>query len=274
MSLLFRKLPFLSIHRILYKNGDECMKDFLIYFFDAGTEPEFTLFSLAHILPIVLLIAALFLLYKNKDRIRTSKHETNYRYILAFMLIICDMSYYWRLSSAPWLSNGAIEHLPIGVCAWSVIFSSFMLVGKSQRLFDISYFWLLCGSIFALLTPTPLTYCGPTRFRYYQFWLEHTLGFIAIFYMMFIHDMRPNKRSFLRSYTALIGLALLAAWVNSLIPGANYLYMARPESAPSILDILPPHYGLRITIIAFAITFLFCLAYLPWYLKDKKELNR
>lgn len=249
------------------------MKDFLIYFFDAGTEPEFTLFSLAHILPIVLLIAALFLLYKNKDRIRTSKHETNYRYILAFMLIICDMSYYWRLSSAPWLSNGAIEHLPIGVCAWSVIFSSFMLVGKSQRLFDISYFWLLCGSIFALLTPTPLTYCGPTRFRYYQFWLEHTLGFIAIFYMMFIHDMRPNKRSFLRSYTALIGLALLAAWVNSLIPGANYLYMARPESAPSILDILPPHYGLRITIIAFAITFLFCLAYLPWYLKDKKDLN-
>ena len=249
------------------------MKDFLIYFFDAGTEPEFTLFSFAHILPIVLLIAALFLLYKNKDRIRTSKHETNYRYILAFMLIICDMSYYWRLSSAPWLSNGAIEHLPIGVCAWSVIFSSFMLVGKSQRLFDISYFWLLCGSIFALLTPTPLTYCGPTRFRYYQFWLEHTLGFIAIFYMMFIHDMRPNKRSFLRSYTALIGLALLAAWVNSLIPGANYLYMARPESAPSILDILPPHYGLRITIIAFAITFLFCLAYLPWYLKDKKDLN-
>lgn len=249
------------------------MKEFLIYFFGAGTEPEFTLFSLAHILPIVLLIATLFLLYKNKDRIRTSKHETNYRYILAFMLIICDMSYYWRLSSAPWLSNGAIEHLPIGVCAWSVIFSSFMLVGKSQRLFDISYFWLLCGSIFALLTPTPLTYCGPTRFRYYQFWLEHTLGFIAIFYMMFIHDMRPNKRSFLRSYTALIGLALLAAWVNSLIPGANYLYMARPESAPSILDILPPHYGLRITIIAFAITFLFCLAYLPWYLKDKKELN-
>ncbi|MBP3399264.1 MAG: TIGR02206 family membrane protein [Erysipelotrichaceae bacterium] len=246
------------------------MQEFFIYFFGEGIEPEFSLFSFAHILPILMLFLALFLLYKYKDRIRSSKYETNFRYILGFMLIICDMSYYWRLSAAPWLSNGAIEHLPIGVCAWSVIFCSFMIIGKSQRLFDISYFWLLCGSVFALLTPTPLTYCGPTRFRYYQFWLEHTLGYIAIFYMIFVHGMRPNKRSFLRSYTALIGLAIFAAWVNSLIPGANYLYMARPESAPSILDILPPHYGLRILIIAVAITILFCLAYLPWHLKDKK----
>ena len=40
-----------------------------------------------------------------------------------------------------------------------------MLIGKSQKLFVIVYFWLLSGSLFALLTPTVLTYCGPTRFR-------------------------------------------------------------------------------------------------------------
>ena len=67
-----------------------------------------------------------------------------------------------------------------------------------------------------------------------------------------------------------MALAVLAAWVNSMIPGANYLYMARPESAPSILDILPPNYALRILIMAAAITTMFALAYLPWYLKDKK----
>ena len=77
-------------------------------------------------------------------------------------------------------------------------------------------------------------------------------------------------RSILRSYSALILLAVFAAWVNSMIPGANYLYMARPESAPSILDILPPHYGLRICIMALAMTVMFGLAYLPWYLKDRK----
>ena len=147
-----------------------------------------------------------------------------------------------------------------------------MLVGKSQRLFDIVYFWVLGCSVFALLTPTVLTYCGPTRFRYYQFWLEHTLTYIAIFYMIFVHNMRPVFRSYIRSASALTAMVIFAAWVNSMIPGANYLYMARPESAPSILDILPPNYALRIMVMMLAITAMFSLAYLPWYIKDKKKI--
>jgi len=88
--------------------------------------------------------------------------------------------------------------------------------------------------------------------------------------MIFVHGFRPNIRSMIRSYCALWVMAGLATWVNFMIPGANYLYMARPESAPSVLDILPPSYGLRIAIIVAVITAMFGLAYLPWYLKDKK----
>ena len=250
------------------------MQNFFHYFFGVGTEPEFALFTPAHFAPILLLIVALLLIYRHRGALRNSPYETNLRYILGFLLIICDMSYYWRFTACPELSGGLVESLPIGVCTWSVIFCSFMLVGKSQRLFDISYFWLLSGSLFALLTPTPLTYCGPTRFRYYQFWLEHTLGYVAIFYMIFVHGMRPNRRSIIRSYCALLAMAVFAAWVNSMIPGANYLYMARPESAPSVLDILPPHYGLRLAIMAAVISAMFALAYLPWYLKDRKAVAK
>lgn len=248
-------------------------KDFFIHFFGQGTEVEFSIFTVAHLMPVLALVAALFLLHRYKDAIRNSPYETNFRYILGFALVMCDMSYYWRLSALPQLSNGAVEHLPIGVCTWAVIFCSFMLVGKSQRLFDITYFWLLTGCLFAILTPTPLTYCGPTRFRYYQFWLEHTLGYVAIFYMIWVHHMRPNFRSLIRSYTALAAMCGLAAWVNSMIPGANYLYMARPESAPSVLDILPPNYMLRIIVMMSVVTIMFGLAYLPWYLKDKKGIS-
>lgn len=248
------------------------IKEFFIYFFGQGDQPEFAIFTLAHLIPILSLIIAIFLMYRYKEILRLSKHETSFRYILAFALIICDMSYYWRLSALPELSNGAVEHLPIGVCAWSVIFCSFMLIGKSQKLFDIVYFWVLGCSVFALLTPTVLTYCGPTRFRYYQFWLEHTLTYVAVFYMIFVHNMRPVFRSYIRSAAALAAMVIFAAWVNSMIPGANYLYMARPESAPSILDILPPNYALRIAVMMAAITAMFGLAYLPWYIKDKKKI--
>ncbi|MBR5475019.1 MAG: TIGR02206 family membrane protein [Lachnospiraceae bacterium] len=246
------------------------MKDFFIYFFGQGTEPEFALFTVAHFAPILLMILTIYLLHRFQEQIRNSKHEETLRFALAFALIIADMSYYWRLVGCPWLEPGPMENLPIGVCAWSVIFSSFMLAGKKQSLFDIVYFWLFSGSLFALLTPTPLTYTGPTRYRYYQFWAEHTLGYIAIFYMIFIHKMRPTFRSIIRSYIALVILAFIAYQVNVMIPGANYLYMARPEAAPSILDILPPNFALRITIMVAAITVMFGLAYLPWYLKDRR----
>ena len=175
----------------------------------------------------------------------------------------------------PSLDPNPVDNLPITVCGWVAIFCSYMLIGKSQTLFDISYFWTLTGSIFALITPTVITYTGPTRYRYYQFWAQHLLTFVAVFYMIFVHKMRPTRKSFLKAYAALVVLAGIAYCANTLIgPGANYLFMARPEDTPSILDILPPNYGLRLLVMFGVVTTLFVLAYLPWYLKDRKAAKQ
>ena len=246
------------------------MKEFFAYFFGQGTGVEFSLFTPAHFAPILLMLFVIWCIYKKRDALAQSRHEEKLRYVLAFALIICDMSYYWRLVGMPSLGPNPVEHLPIGICTWTVIFGSFMMVGKSQTLFDIIYFWLFSGSLFALITPTPLTYTGPTRYRYYQFWLEHTLGYISIFYLIFVHKMRPTIRSAFKSAIAMTIMVLLAYWVNTMLPGANYLYMARPEAAPSILDILPPNFALRVSIMAFAMVVMYTLAYLPWYRMDKK----
>lgn len=248
------------------------MKEFLIYFFGKSNVAEFTNFTVAHFVPIIIMLAIILLIAKFADKIRDAKCEKSLRYILAFALIISEMSYYWRLIALPeMLKPNAVDHLPVTVCGWAVVFCSYMVIGKSQTLFDISYFWLLTGSVFALITPTVITYTGPTRFRYYQFWLEHTLGYVAIFYMIFVHKMRPNIKSAIKSYIAFVVLAVAAYFTNQIIgPGANYLFMARPEDTPSILDILPPNFALRLLIMAAAITFLFFIAYLPWLIKDKK----
>ena len=247
------------------------MKDFLIYFLGEGKTEEFANFTLAHFLPILILVGVILLIRHFRGALRQSKHEEKLRYLLAFMLIISEMSYYWRLVAIPSLGPSPVDHLPITVCGWTVVFCSYMVIGKTQTLFDISYFWLFAGSIFALITPTVITYTGPSRFRYYQFWLEHTLGYVAIFYMIFVHGMRPTIKSAAKSYVALIILALIAYCANDMIgSGANYLFMAKPEDTPSILDILPPNHALRIVIMATAVTALFAVAYLPWYLKDRK----
>lgn len=246
------------------------MKDFFTYFFGEGTTQEFALFTPAHFAPVAMMVIIIYVIFRSREKLRVWQHEEKIRYVLAFALIITDMSYYWRLVGMPSLGANPVDNLPIGVCCWATIFCSFMVLGKSQLLFDIVYFWLFSGSLFALITPTVLTYTGPTRYRYYQFWLEHTLGYIAVFYLIFVHKVRPTARSAVRSYIALVILAVIAYNVNVMLPGANYLYMARPEAAPSVLDILPANFALRLAIIALVITALFFVAYLPWLIKDRK----
>ena len=258
----------------------EKIKDFLSYFLGQSEEVEFTNFTITHFVPILVMIGVILLIAKFADKIRSSKCDTAFRYVLAFALIFSEMSYYWRLIAVPSLGPNPVDHLPITVCGWAVVFCSYMIIGKSQTLFDISYFWLFSGSIFALITPTVITYTGPTRFRFYQFWLEHTLGYVAIFYMIFVHKMRPTFKSAVKSYISLVVLAVIAYFANQLIgPGANYLFMARPEDTPSILDILPPNFVLRLIIMAAAVTFLYFVSYLPWLIKDiktkrKQEVNQ
>ena len=247
------------------------MREFFDYFFGKGDEIEFRDFTPAHFLPILTAVGIIFLIWLLRDKIRNYKNEKSFRYALAFALIICEMSYYWRLVGIPALKPNPIDHLPITVCGWAVIFASYMLIGKSETLFSISYFWSLCGSVFALITPTVITYTGPTRFRYYQFWGEHLLGFIAVFYMIFVHKMRPTVKNGLKAYGLLGILAGIAYFANRILgPGANYLFMARPEDTPSILDILPPNFLLRLGVMTGAITLLFVLTYLPWFLMDQK----
>ena len=251
------------------------MLAFFEYFFGKGDQVEFTNFTLAHFLPIAVAVGLILLTYRFRDGLRQSRHEAAFRYALAFILIFSEMSYYWRLIGIPSLQPNPIDHLPITVCGWVAVFASYMVIGKSQALFDICYFWAFAGSIFALITPTVITYTGPTRFRYYQFWTEHLFGYIAIFYMIFVHNMRPNKKSFVRAYVGIILLAAVAYFANRLLgPGANYLFMARPEGTPSILDFLPPNFAVRLLVMAAAITALFFLAYLPWYLKDRKSAKQ
>jgi hypothetical integral membrane protein (TIGR02206 family) len=247
------------------------MREFFHYFFGKGEEVEFREFSLAHFLPILLMVAVILLIYRYRDTLRASKYEKNIRFALAFAMIISEMSYFWRLVGVPDLDPNPVDHLPITVCGWAIVFGSYMIVTQSQSLFDIVYFWLFSGTVFALITPTVITYTGPTRFRYYQFWCEHTLGYIAIFYLIFVHKMRPTIRSAVKSYSLLCVLAAVAFAANRIIgPGANYLFMARPEDTPSILDILPPNFALRLVVMASVVTLMFFLSYLPWLIKDKK----
>ena len=115
------------------------MKNFFHYFFGAGTEVEFENFTFAHLIPILVAGAIIFLMYKFRNKIAACKNEHRFRYTIAFIMIISEMAYYWRLVGITELNPNPVDHLPIAVCGWAVIFGAFMMIGKNQYLFDIWY---------------------------------------------------------------------------------------------------------------------------------------
>lgn len=252
------------------------MKDFFHYFFSKGDTQEFYDYSFAHFAPILVAALLIFLIYRKRDALLSRERlDYNIRMAMAFTMIVSEMSYFWRLVGVSGdLNPNAVDHLPITICGWGIVLGSYMLATKSQKLFDIVYFWVFAGTIFALITPTVIAYTGPTRYRYYQFWIEHLMGYIAVFYMIFVHKMRPTIKSAVRAYGWLAVLAVIAYVANVVIgPGANYLFMARPEDTPgdSITKILPENMVLRLFIMAAVVTALFLLSYLPWLLMDYKK---
>ena len=260
------------------------MENFFKYFFgqaDPNGEYEFKNFSLAHFLPILVAAGVIYLIFRYRKQLFAYKNEKNVRMALSFILIITEMSYFWRLVGVPSLNANPYEHLPITICGWAIIFSSILVNTKSQTLYDICYFWVFAGTIFALITPTVINFTGPTRFRYYQFWLEHLLGYITVFYMTFVHKMRPNFKSMIKSYGFLAILGGVAIFANLLLDSyapepyehdaANYLFMAKGEAQSPLLEILPSNYVVRVITMAAIVALLFCLAYLPWFIMDKKR---
>lgn len=244
------------------------MQEFIHYFFGQGTQKEFSLFSFAHFAPLLVALGIILLIRHFREPIRKWDKEYVFRYVLAFMLICSEMAYYWRLVGMPELGPNPQDNLPVAVCGWAAIFLSFAILTKSQTLFDICYFWLFSGSLFALLTPT-LEFTGPTRFRYYQFWTEHLSIYITLFYLIFVHKLRPTIRSAVKSYIALFVMVLIACFVNNYLGGnANYLFLAE---LPDLLNFLPSNFFLRIGIMGSVITVMYVLAYLPWYFMDKKK---
>ena len=247
-------------------------RSFTSYFFGQGTEVEFRNFTPAHFLPILFGVFVVFLIYRFRDKLASLKNEMALRNGFALAMLISEMSYYWRLATMPELGGNPLDHLPITICGWVIVFGALMLSSKSQTLFDICYFWVFSGTVFALITPTVITYTGPTRFRYYQFWCEHLFGYFAVFYMIFVHKFRPKIISVIKSFSCLTVLGVIAIFTNKILgPGANYLFVAELEETASLLDILPKNYGLRLCLMATAVTVLFALSYLPWFIKDKKN---
>ena len=236
-------------------------------FFGYGEPGNFKYFSFWHFLPIALLVVAIILTYKNQEKIRNWKYEERFRYILTFTMMIVEMSYFWRLLYVgdELGNNSLLVKLPLQVCQWSLISCIYMILNKNQKLFDICFYVCLILGVAACLTPTVIIRTGPSYYRYYQFFLEHELPIFAVFYMIFIHKLRPTYKGLYFVLFLLIMMAFLCIYVNNHVQGANFMYLAGFQegvtSGDNIINYLPKNQYVRMACLTVIVLILFNILY-------------
>ncbi len=205
--------------------------------------PAFTLFGVAHFLTLaVVLCVSLIVCY-------VARLNRAHRLVFPFalFLIVHEMFKIWfsiGVDGRPWQQS-----LPLDLCRLNAFLCAYLLIHRSYRVFEVSYFWAMAGSVSALMTPN--IQVGFPDVRYLSFITGHASGVLAVLYAIFGFGFLPRLRS--------LGIALLVTAVYSVAVGAvnylldtNYLFLrAKPEAA-SVLDLLGPwpQYLLGLAVIA------------------------
>ena len=209
-------------------------------FFGYGEKGDFRQWSLAHILPILIAVAIIILIWHFREKLRNYKHEKTARFIFIFIMVLCEMSYFWRLSyvgpgTDP--DKSMMSFLPLQVCQWTLIATVFMMAAESRKLFSMCFFLTMSAGLLPLFVPAVIVSTGPRYYRYYQYWCEHLLPIIGMFYMMFVHEYRPRPYGILMVFGFLFLLAVPSVYFNNRYEDAHYLYLKHGSFA--MLDFLP-----------------------------------
>ena len=231
-------------------------------FFGLSSEVVFKPFSIAHFVPILLAVAAIILIWKKREAIRQWKGENTFRFVYAFVMIICEMSYFWRLQYVgPGMDDDTtmMGFLPLQVCQWTLILTTFMMMSKSRRLFSMSFFMTMSVGLLPLFVPAVISYTGPTYYRYYQFWGEHLLPIVGMFYMMFVHGFEAKPSGIPMTLGFLVLLALPCIYFNEHFEDAEYMYLK--HSTYSTLNFLPESPYLTLLVLMAAVLLLLGLTY-------------
>jgi len=226
----------------------------------------FHLFGAAHLASLfaLLLLNLSLLSFKKADEAAHAR----FRLILALVLWGNEIAWHaWMIYYGQWRVQ---TMLPLHICSLMVWASGVMLVMRSYRIYEFSYFLGIGAGIQALATPDLGIYGFP-HFRYFQTMLSHGLIVTAPIYMTIVEEFRPTWKSMLKAALWMNIYTLAIYFVNDAI-GSNYLMVNAKPAVPSLLDLLPdwPWYILWMEGIG-AITFL--LIFSPFVI-TKKSQNR
>ncbi|PFA67927.1 TIGR02206 family membrane protein [Bacillus sp. AFS015802] len=231
-------------------------------------EYPFVLFSVSHLVAIIICLGCMVGLFVSRDHVQGSLKSV-LKWLLIVLLVLSEVSFQvWYIINDQW---DVTINLPFQLCSLSLYLCTIMLISKSYRIFEISFFASMSGAFIAIVTPE--LFFGFPHFRYFQFFLAHLTIILACLYMVWIEGYSLSIGSLVRAFLALNTIAVIVYIVNR-ITGANYMFLSHKPYNASPIDYLGeyPWYLLSLEGVSLL---LFLLLYAPFYLvREKRRGNR
>jgi hypothetical integral membrane protein (TIGR02206 family) len=159
--------------------------------------------------------------------------------------------------------------LPLDVCNITALALPFLMWKPTLRYHEVFYFWILAGTMQAIITPH--LFNGFPNFIFIKYWMVHSGLVVFTVYVTIVFDLKPTLKSIKRSFLALQGYVIFILVVNLLI-GSNYVYLLSKPPTASLLDFLGPWpwYLLVCEVLALL---MFFVVYFPVWVLGKLSLG-
>ncbi|XMB85550.1 TIGR02206 family membrane protein [Mycoplasmatota bacterium WC44] len=182
-----------------------------------------------HIIMLTLLPLAILITYIFRKSLGTFEGEKYIRYTLAIIMLTLEiLLYVWKIHNGIWTwYNG----LPLALCGFTLYLMSYALFTKSYKVFGIASFWAM-GALGSSIDPSIKH--GITNFRFTQYMISHELIVYSVFYMAFVHNFVPNKKSIKDSIFYITLLAIFFIILNQTF-NQNFMFLNNSEN--TILEI-------------------------------------
>ncbi|MDH3645698.1 MAG: TIGR02206 family membrane protein [Gammaproteobacteria bacterium] len=224
----------------------------------SGVATQFVLFGTDHILAIAAIAAIAIGLPIAAKYAESAKTERIVALTLAATLVIHEL---FKITVRVYVYDMPLAgQLPLHLCGIALFLIVYVLVRHSYSVFEVAYFWVLGGTVQAILTPD-VPYAFPSL-AFVAFFVGHGLTVVGLVYALVVYRFKPTFRSVVKAVIVTLAYLGVIAVVNILL-NTNYLYLRHKPQQASLIDYLGPWPWYILSLILVGIVICLVL-YLPY----------
>ncbi len=229
---------------------------------------RFTLFGKEHLIVLGLILLGSVAL--PSWALRRLEEEGRIRVARALSWVISAWVLFWTFTRIALGDFDARTDLPLDVCNMMGVSLPLFSWKPRKNVHEVLYFWILAGTIQAVLTPH--LYDGFPAFTFFKYWFVHGGLVIYAVYATRALGFYPQPNALFRAFLAIQVYALVVLACNLLL-GANYVYLLGKPPTASPLDYLGPWPWYLLVVEPLALG-MFGLVYLPVAITRRKATLR